>query len=138
MPGWLTFHVMALVAVAALFGGMLTFMAIFTPLIFRNLPEKTAREFLRAVFPVYYRVGGLIALAAALPVAGAQAYKPEIAILLLVAAGFVFANRVLRPAVERARERNADARFRRLHRASVQLHLVQFVGVTVVLFRLAQ
>jgi len=133
-----TLHVGALILVAALFGGMLAFMTVFTPLIFRKLPEETAAPFIRAVFPVYYRVCGIVALLAALPLIPAQAYKTEIATLVLVAGGFVAANAVLRPAVNRARDSGDDARFRRLHRLSVLLHLVQFVAVTAVFIRLAQ
>ena len=137
MPDWITLHVIGLIVVAALFGGMLAFMTIFTPLIFRKLPNETAREFIRAVFPVYYRVCGVTALVAALPLVPA-AYGGEVATLVLVAGGFVFANVALRPAIERARENGNDGRVRRLHLASVLLHLVQFAAVTVILVRLAQ
>jgi len=138
MPDWLTLHVIALVLVAALFGGMLSFMALFTPLIFRKLPEATAGAFIRDVFPVYFRVCGIVSLLAALPLVPAQAYMTEIAVLPIVAAGFVFASKVLRPAIDRARENQNDAGFRRLHRTSVLIHLIQFIAITVVLVRLAQ
>lgn len=138
MPDWLTLHIVALLLLAALFGGMLAFMAVFTPLVFARLPAETAGRFIRAVFPVYYRVCGILALLAALPLVPAHAYMGEIATLVLVAGGFVTANAVLRPAAERAREGGRDARFRLLHRASVLLHLIQFTAVAIVLVRLVQ
>lgn len=138
MADWFTLHVTSLVLIAALFGGMLAFMALFTPLVFARLPKETAGTFLRAVFPVYYRVCGILALVAALPLVPAHAYIPEIVTLVLVAAGFVAANTVLRPAAERARDADRENRFRLLHRVSVLLHLVQFAAVTVILIRLAQ
>jgi hypothetical protein len=138
MLDWFTLHVAALVLVAALFGGMLAFMAVFTPLIFAKLPEETARLFIRAVFPVYYRVGGVVALLAALPLVPAHAYMAEIATLVVVAACFVLANTVLRPAAERARDGGRESHFRLFHRLSVLLHLAAFVAVAVVLVRLAQ
>lgn len=138
MTDWLTLHVGALLLVAALFGGMLFFMALFTPLVFRKLPEGAAPPFLREVFPVYYRTCGLLALVAALPLVPAHAYPAEIVVLLLTAAGFVFANKVLRPAIDRTRDAGNDGRFRSLHRASVILHLIQFAAVLYVLIRLAQ
>jgi hypothetical protein len=138
MFGWVTLHVAALLLVAALFGGMLMFMAVFTPLVFRSLPAAAAAgAFLRDVFPVYYRVCGILALLAALPLVPAHAYPAEIA-ALVAAAGFVLANRVLRPALNRAREEGRDPAFRRLHRLSVALHLAQFAAVAAVLIRLAQ
>jgi Domain of unknown function (DUF4149) len=138
MPDWLTLHIVALLLLAALFGGMLAFMAVFTPLAFARLPAETAGAFIRSVFPVYYRVCGILSLLAALPLVPAHAYMAEVATLVLVAGGFVLANAVLRPAAERARAEGRDARFRRLHRVSVLLHLVQFGAVTIVLVRLAQ
>ncbi len=138
MPDWFTLHIAALLLIAALFGGMLAFMGLFTPLVFTRLPEGAAGPFLRAVFPVYYRVCGILSLLAALPLVPARAYMPEVTTLVLVAGGFIAANTVLRPAAERARDDGRDARFRLLHRVSVLLHLVQFGAVTVVLVRLAQ
>lgn len=138
MFGWFTLHVAALVLVAALFGGMLMFMAVFAPLVFRNLPEETAAGFMRALFPVYYRVGGVLALVAALPLVAAQSYMLEIALLVVVAAGFVFANKVLRPRLNKARDESRKDDFRRLHGVSMLLHLAQFIAITVVLVRLAQ
>lgn len=138
MPDWLTLHIIALVLVAALFGGMLMFAAIFTPLIHRSLPRDTAVGFTRDVFPVYYRVMGILALVAALPLVPAHAYWTEIAMLVTAAVGFVFANLVLRPQVNAARDENRDSAFKRLHKASMLLNLAQFVLVTLVLIRLAQ
>jgi len=138
MPDWLTLHILALLLLAALFGGMLAFMGLFTPLVFARLPAETAGSFIRAVFPVYYRVCGILALLAALPLVSAHSYMGEVAALVLVAGGFVLANTVLRPAAEAARADGRDGRFRRLHRVSVLLHLVQFGAVTVILVRLAQ
>ncbi len=138
MPDWLTLHIAALVLVAALFGGMLTFAALFAPLIHQKLPPDTAAGFTRDVFPVYYRVMGILALVAVLPLVPAQAYWTEISMLVTVAVGFVFANLVLRPQVNAARDENRDARFKLLHKVSVLLNLAQFVVVTIVLIRLAQ
>ncbi len=138
MPDWLTLHIVALILVAALFGGMLMFAALFTPLIHQKLAPDTAAGFTREVFPVYYRVMGILALVAALPLVPAHAYWTEISLLVTAAVGFVFANLVLRPQVNAARDENKDGKFKLLHKVSVLLNLVQFVLVTVVLIRLAQ
>ncbi len=137
MPDWLTLHIVGLILVAALFGGMLSFAALFTPLIHRKLPSDTAVGFTREVFPVYYRVMGILSLVAVLPLVSAQ-YWTEISMLVITTAGFVFANLVLRPQVNAARDGNKDGRFRLLHRVSVLLNLIQFALVTIVLIRLAQ
>jgi len=91
MPDWLTLHVVALVLVAALFGGMLMFAALFTPLIHQKLPADAAVGFTREVFPVYYRVMGILALVAVLPLVPAQAYWTEISMLVTTAVGLAIA-----------------------------------------------
>jgi hypothetical protein len=138
MFGWFTYHVLALVLVAALFGGMLFFAALFAPMVFRNLPREEAAAFMRGIFPVYHRIMGIVAILAILPLAPQWSYGPEVALLAAVAAGFVFANTVLRPRIDAARDSGRTAAFRRLHRASVVLNMGQLAAVTVVLVRLAQ
>ena len=138
MFDWLTLHVAALLLVAAQFGGILLFAALITPLAFHALPEEPRGTFLRAVFPVYYRVMGILALLAALPLVPAHSYWGEIAALVAVTLGYVVLNTLVRPAIERARESARTDTFRRLHRLSVAIHLVQFVIVAAVLIRLAQ
>ncbi len=138
MFDWFTFHVAALVLVAALFGGMLFFAALFAPLVFRTLPREEAAAFMRTIFPTYHRTMGIIALIAILPLAPQWSYGPEVATLAVVAAGFIFANSVLRPRIDAARDSGNRALFRRLHRASVIINMAQLVAVTVVLVRLAQ
>ena len=138
MPDWLTLHVIAMILNAALFGGMLFFIAVFSPLVFSKLSRPAAADFMRGVFPVYYRLCGILALVTALPLVPAHAYMAEVSVLVLVAGGFVLANVVLRPALERARANDNDAGVRRLHLTSVVLHLIQFAAVAFVFIRLAQ
>ena len=138
MFDWLTLHVVALLLVAAQFGGILLFAALITPLVFRTLDSEPRATFLRAVFPVYYRVMGILALIAALPLVPAHSYMGEISALVAVTLGYVVLNTLVRPAIDKARDNDRGDRFRRLHRLSVAIHLVQFVVITVVLVRLAQ
>ena len=138
MFDWFTYHVLALVVVAALFGGMLFFAAFFAPMVFRKLPREDAAALMRGIFPVYHRVMGIVTLLALLPLVPQWSYGPEVATLAMVGAGFVFANSVLRPHINAARESGRTATFRRLHRASVILNMAQLVAVAVVLVRLAQ
>jgi len=81
---------------------------------------------------------GIVAILAILPLAPQWSYGPEVATLAVVAAGFIFANTVLRPRIDAARDSENNAVFRRLHRASVIINMAQLVAVTVVLIRLAQ
>ena len=58
----------AIVAVSALWGGMLFFAAVFAPLVFIKLDAETAGRFIRQVFPVYYLSMGIVSAVAAIAV----------------------------------------------------------------------
>ncbi len=137
MGDWLTLHVAALVLIAATFGGMLFFMAVFAPAVFRFLPRDDAARFMRALFPVYFLVLGIVSLLPALILLTVPSYRPEALILLAVAAIFFGQRFALLPALNRSRETGEDGRASRLHRISVLLHLGQWIAVAVALVRLA-
>lgn len=137
MGDWLTFHVAALVLVAAVFGGMIFFMALFAPAVFRLLPRDDAVSFMRALFPLYFRVMGIVTCLPVLFILAFPSYRPEALTLLAVAAVFFAQRYALLPALERCREAGREARAKALHRLSVAIHLAQWLAITVVLVRLA-
>lgn len=128
------------IACALLLGGMVTFTAFFARQVFAKLPDETARDFIRAVFPSYYL---LMAVFAAIGAAALAAIRPWDALALAIAAaGFVFAREWLMPWAQRlyaAREAGqpgAAERFARVHRQSALLNLLQMVAALGVLARL--
>ncbi len=116
---------------AVLFGGMVGFSFLFSPLVFVRLPIEVAGPFIRQVFPFYFAaVAMLFALGAVLSLA-----QPRIAIVLLAMSLLGALNLFgLMPAINRLRDRqlagDADAkkRFDRLHRASVAINFVQMLA----------
>lgn len=138
MFDWLNLHVLALILVAAQFGGMGFFAFLFTPMVFKFCEREDAAHFLRQVFPVYHRVMAGNAILPALILIPGQTYTVEVTTLLVTAAAFVFAARFILPMANKARESGDTKRFSVVHRASVILHMVQFVAVTWILIRLAQ
>ena len=131
----------AILATAASFGGMLFFAAVVAPLVFARLPTPAASAFIRQVFPVYYVVmAGCTALAAV----SSTAIAPADALLLAaVSVAFLFARLVMLPRMDQMRERAsrgdtaAAARFRLLHRLSTVLNGLQLIAVTAALIGLA-
>jgi hypothetical protein len=94
----------ALIASAALLGGMALFSFVVAPQVFIRLPADLAGRLIRALFPWYYGFSGaLAALAMLLALLGA----PIVPMLLLVVilAGFLVAGLVLMPAINDARDR---------------------------------
>ena len=111
---WLSLNVVARVLIAVLFCGMTFFMAFFAPMVFRSLSRDVAASFMRALFPKYFFIMGVVAvlpLAVLLPF---PAYRPE-GFALTIVAGLFFAMRfMLLPTLEPQRaaghERASGAR----------------------------
>lgn len=134
---WFTLHVVALVLTAILFGGMTFFMAFFAPMVFRSLPRDVAADFMRALFPKYFSVMGVLSLLPLFVLLPFPAYRPEGYAILAVAALFFAVRGMLLPALQRQRDAGNDRMAAGLHRASVLIHLAQWLAVGVVLVRLA-
>ena len=137
MGDWLTIHVGALVLVAAIFGGMLFFMALFAPAVFRFLPRETSAPFMRQLFPVYFRVMGIVTVLPTLCLLGFPSYRPAALTLLAVAAVFFAQRYALLPLLNRRREAGDETGAKALHKLSVVIHLLQWAAVAVTLVRFA-
>lgn len=137
MGDWLTLHVLALVLTAASFGGMIFFMAVFAPGVFRFLPRETAAPFMRSLFPVYFLAMAIAAALPALVLLTIPSYRPEALTLAAVSAVFFAQRYALLPVLNRSREAGQDRCADALHRISVILHLAQWLAVAAVLVRLA-
>jgi len=131
----------ALFALAVLFGGMVFFAAILAPLVFTRLPFEVAGAFIRAVFPVYY----LFVLINAALAAGALAPRLpwDAAAMAVVAALTLWLRQGLMPHINRlsdaakAGDASVKLRFDAAHRLSVILNMVQMLVVAAVLARFA-
>ena len=137
MFDWLNFHTLALVTVAAQFGGMGFFAFLFTPMVFKVIDREDAANFFRQIFPIYYRIMACAAIVPSLLLMPEQTYDVEVATLLTVAGVFVFTARVMVPMANKAREHNNSKKFSNVHRISVVLHSLQFIAITITLVRLA-
>jgi hypothetical protein len=131
-------HIVGLVLVALVLGGMMFFACIMTPLVFTKLPPEISGPFIREAFPVYS-----LAMAALVLIAGVLFMGTADSILLfLVFALFIFGWKVLMPIINKYRDAQlaGDASsakpFERLHRASVILNTAQLIMVAVVFVRL--
>lgn len=131
-------HFASLFSVALLMGSMGFFALIMTPLVFTELPAKTAGAFIRRAFPVYSRAMAALALIAG----GLLWQRPEGWALLGVFALFIFGWVVLMPRINRYRDRalagdkGAERPFYLLHKTSVLLHSLQFLTVIATYTRL--
>ncbi|MES2713197.1 MAG: DUF4149 domain-containing protein [Pseudomonadota bacterium] len=131
----------ALFALAVLFGGMVFFAAILAPLVFTRLPAEVAGGFIRAVFPVYYLfvlINAAVAAAALVPRLPADAV-----VMAAVAALTLWLRQGLMPRINRlsdavkAGDASLKPGFDAAHRLSVILNMVQMLVVAAVLTRWA-
>ena len=127
--------ILALLATALLFGGMVLYAFGFAAFLLTALPPAVARPTIRAAFPHFYLfVIGVAAAAAAL----LWPSDPLGAGLLAgVALTTIPARQVLMPAINRATDAGDRARFRRLHGLSVVVTLAHIGAAGYVLARFA-
>jgi hypothetical protein len=127
----------ALFAIALLFGGMAFFAALVAPVVFRALPPEPAGRFLRTLFPRYYL--WVAATAAAAAVALFPLSKPDSGILAVVAGVAVWLRQVLMPRINalsdaaKAGDAAAQRGFDKAHRLSVWANMLQMIGAATVL-----
>jgi hypothetical protein len=126
---------LALLATALLFGGMVLYSFGFAAFLLTALPPEVARPAIRAAFPHFYLfVIGSAAVAAALLW---PADPLGAGLLALIALTTVPARQVLMPAINRATDAGAKARFKWLRGLSVMVTLVHIGIAGYVLARFA-
>jgi hypothetical protein len=131
--------IIAVFALALLFGGMIFFAAVMAPLVFTRLPATQAGTFIRAVFPVYY----LYVLAASVIAALALATRWDGAVMAVVAVLTIWLRQGLMPRINtlssaaQCGDGTAKRRFDAAHRMSVVLNMAQIVATGAVLARVA-
>jgi len=126
--------VVALLAAALLFGGMVLYSFGFAAFLFTNLPPEDAGALLRRAFPYFYAWVIVTALVAALLQIGIDPLS--LGLLLAVALTTIPARQVLMPAINAATDAGDKTRFNRLHSLSVLVTLAHIGAVAVVLIRL--
>ena len=127
----------ALLAIALLFGGMVFFAALVAPLVFRVLPGEPGSRLIRAIFPRYDL--WVAACAGAAAVALFPLSKPDAGVMAVVAGLAIWLRQALLPRInllsDRAGGGDAEARrgFARLHRLSAAANLLQMIAAAAVL-----
>ena len=113
---------LALLMIALLFGGMVLFSFGFAAFLFSALPKDLARKAIRQAFPHFY---AFVIASAGLAAALVYVRDTRAAVaLIVIASTAVLARQVLMPAINRATDAGAKARFKWLHAASVVLTLL--------------
>jgi peptidoglycan biosynthesis protein MviN/MurJ (putative lipid II flippase) len=111
-------------------GAILSFM-IFFPLVvatsvFKVLDEKQSSKFLRIFFPKYYLFGFVLSFSGII----LSTFEKSIISLLVfsfIMLGFLFSRQILMPMINKAKDKNNDNKFNKLHKFSVFINFVQII-----------
>jgi len=127
---------LASLALAALFGGMVFFGTVMAPLVFAKLPSETAGMFIRVAFPRYYFYVSITSVLAAIGLWLRGA--PALAILpALVLAVTLWLWIQWLPHLNALRDAGDQVAFARGHRLSVLVNVGQLVVVAISLIVVA-
>ena len=112
-------------------GAILSFM-IFFPLVvatsvFKVLDEKQSSKFLRIFFPKYYLFRFVLSFAGIIL---STFEKSNISLLVFsfIMLGFLFSRQILMPMINKAKDKNNDNKFNKLHKFSVFINFVQIIA----------
>lgn len=129
---------LAALIIAASLGSMLFFSSVTAPTVFRVLAEQDGGLFLRALFPKYFLVNGLMAIVAAL-----IAMRPtESAILAACGSSLLIVRYYAIPRINLARDAmvagdaQAAERFARWHRGAVVVNSLEMIALLGVIYLL--
>ncbi len=118
-------------ALSLMLGGMVFFAAITTPVAFRRLEKEQARHYIRGVFPVYYL--WVLATSAIAAVALFPLDRRASIVMAVCAAVSIWLRQGVMPRIRAADAAGDQATFRKLHRLSVIVNLLQMAAAAGVL-----
>ena len=134
------FQIAGLIVTAFTLGVMLFFSLVIAPLVFIKLPAETAGRLIRALFPWYFLVSGVLATLATMLLAPCS--YVDAVLIALVAVGALVSRQILMPRINKSRDQMvagdliAGSRFNRGHRASVIINGAQILLLCIVIWRI--
>jgi hypothetical protein len=121
----------ALYALSLMLGGMVFFAAVTTPVAFARLEKEQARHYIRGVFPIYYL--WVLATSAIAAVALFPLDRRASIVMAACAALAIWMRQGVMLRIRAADEAGDQTAFKKLHRLSVIVNLLQMVAAAGVL-----
>jgi len=114
-----------------LLGSLIFFSAIIAPNVFKVLPEKNARSFIRSIFPKLYLWGIFISLINCLSLI----FLSKIAFYLsiIVFLGFIFSRQILMPKINTLSDTKNQKKFQQYHTFSVLIFITQLILIFLII-----
>ena len=108
-----------------LLGSLIFFSAIVAPNVFKTLPEKNARSFIRSIFPKLYLWGIALSLINSLSLIFLSQTAFYISIIVFL--GFLFSRQILMPKINALSDAANQKKFQQYHTLSVLIFITQLV-----------
>ena len=108
-----------------LFGGLIFFSALVAPSVFTSLDEKNARVFLRSIFPKLYLFAGIFSLFISLILFFINNFLSFIYFIITI--GYFYSRQFLMIKINEASDQKNQNEFKKLHRFSVLIFIVQIL-----------
>lgn len=126
---------------SALFGMMVFFSAVITPIAFKNLPEQNLSAFLRKVFPKLFAIGFIVAITSSVILYFYEYFIPFI-LSTIISLGFIINLVFLTPKINFHKDNSSgenkafhEQRFTFFHRVSVFIYLIQLILILTFLIK---
>ena len=108
-----------------LLGGLIFFSALVAPSVFTSLDEKNARVFLRSIFPKLYLFAGIFSLFISLILFFINNFLSFIYFIITI--GYFYSRQFLMIKINEASDQKNKKEFKKLHRFSVLIFIVQIL-----------
>ena len=108
-----------------LLGGLVFFSALVAPSVFSSLDEKNARVFLRNIFPKLYLFAGIFSLFISLILFFINNFLSFIYFIITI--GYFYSRQFLMIKINEASDQKNQKEFKKLHRFSVLIFIVQIL-----------
>ena len=108
-----------------LLGGLIFFSALVAPNVFTSLDEKNARVFLRGIFPKLYLYAGILSLFISLILFFINNFLSFIYFIITI--GYFYSRQFLMIKINEASDQKNQKEFKKLHRFSVLIFIVQIL-----------
>ena len=108
-----------------LLGSLIFFSAIVAPNVFKTLPEKNARSFIRSMFPKLYLWGIIISLVNSVSLIFLSQTAFYISIIIFL--GFLYSREILMPRINALSDTKNQKKFQQYHTFSVLIFIIQLI-----------
>ena len=108
-----------------LLGGLIFFSMLVAPNVFSSLDEKNARVFLRGIFPKLYLYAGVLSLFVSLILFFINNYLSFIFFIITI--GYFYSRQFLMLKINEASDQKNQKEFKKLHRFSVLIFIIQIL-----------